>query len=102
MAQLAVGARVLVHEAFRRDAMLELVRFAPQLVHIAAYHSDTVELGAMAQSVAVPTVVLTHLIPSPGSGPTIKDDFVDDLRRGGYTGEIIVADDLTSVEFSRS
>ena len=100
VAQLAVGARVLVHEAFRRDAMLQLVTFAPQLVHIAAYHSDTVELGAMAQSVGVPTLVLTHLIPSPGSGTTTKDDFVDDVRRGGYSGDIVVADDLTSVEFS--
>ena len=81
--------------------MLKLVQFAPQLVHISAYHSDTVELGAMAERSGVPTVVLTHLIPSPGTGPTTKDDFVDDLRRGGYTGEIIVADDLASVEFSR-
>jgi ribonuclease Z len=100
VAELATGALVLVHEAFRREAMLKMVAFAPQLVHIAAYHADTVELGRMAAKVQVPTIVLTHLIPSPGTGPTTKADFVDDLRRGGYRGETIVADDLCTVEFS--
>ncbi len=102
IAELATGADVLVHEAFRRDALLPFVDMAPQLVHIAAYHADTVELGALAQRISMPTVLLTHLIPSPGSGTTTKDDFVDDLRRGGYLGEIIVADDLTSVTLKGS
>lgn len=96
----ATGVRVLartVHEAFRRDALLAFVEVAPQLVHIAAYHADTVELGALAERISMPTVLLTHLIPSPGSGTTTKDDYVDDLRRGGYQGGVIVADDLTSV-----
>ncbi len=101
VAELATGAQVLVHEAFRRAAMLKLVHVAPQLHHIAAYHADTVELGAMAARINVPTLVLTHLIPSPGSGPTTKDDFTDDVRRGGYEGEVIVADDLTRVEINR-
>jgi ribonuclease Z len=99
VADLASGARVLVHEAFRRDAILPMAKFAPQLAHIAAYHADTVELGAMAQSIAIPTVILTHLIPGLGVSSTTKEDFAGDLRRGGYTGEIIVADDLASIEF---
>lgn len=98
LAELATGAQVLVHEAFRREAMLKLVAFAPQLAHIAAYHADTVELGRMAATIQAPTVVLTHLIPSPGTGRTTKADFVDDLRRGGYGGQVIVADDLCTVE----
>jgi ribonuclease Z len=98
VAELATGAQVLVHEAFRRERMLKLVGFAPQLEHIAAYHADTVELGRMAASIRIPTVVLTHLIPAPGSGLTSKEDFADDLQRGGYEGRIIVADDLTFVE----
>jgi ribonuclease Z len=98
VADLARGARLLVHEAFRRDAVLPMAKFAPQLAHIAAYHADTVELGAMAQSVGIPTVILTHLIPGLGVSGTTKEDFAGDLRRGGYTGEIIVADDLVSFE----
>lgn len=78
--------------------MLKLVRVVPQLKHIAAYHADTVELGAMAARINVPRLLLTHLIPSPGSGPVTKEDFADDVRRGGYQGEVIVADDLTRVE----
>lgn len=86
VAELAAGAQVLVHEAFRREALLKLVAFAPQLEHIAAYHSDTVELGRMAKQIGIPKVVLTHLIPSPGTVMTTKEDFIDDLRRGGYGG----------------
>ncbi len=100
VADLASDAQVLVHEAFRREAMLPLVDVAPQIGHIAAYHADTVELGAMAQRISVPTLVLTHLIPAPGTrGTASKDDFADDVRRGGFTGTVIVADDLTAVSF---
>jgi len=98
VAELAASAQVLVHEAFRREAMLKLVAFAPQVEQIAAYHADTVELGRMAASIGIPTVVLTHLIPAPGTVMTTKEDFTDDLRRGGYEGRIIVADDLSFVE----
>lgn len=98
VAELCAGAEVLVHEAFRRDAMLKFIAFAPHLEHIAAYHADTVALGRMAASIAIPTVVLTHLIPAPGTLRTSKEDFADDLRRGGYEGNIVVADDLSFVE----
>ncbi len=98
VAELAAGAQVLVHEAIRREAVLKLVHVAPQLEHIAAYHADTVLLGRMAARIRIPTLVLTHLIPSPGTGPTTREDFSDDLRRGGFEGEIVVADDLCRVE----
>jgi len=88
---------VLVHEALRRTQLLAFGDGAPHLAAIASYHADTVELGAMAERVGVPQVILTHLIPPPGFGPTTKQDFVDDLRSGGYTGAVVVADDLTSV-----
>jgi ribonuclease Z len=99
IAELAIDADIVVHEAFRREAMLRLVEFAPQLEHIATYHADTVEIGTMAARVGVPTLVLTHLIPAPGTGRATAQDFVDDVRSGGYVGELIVAEDLTSVSF---
>ena len=52
----------------------------------------------MTAAIGIPTVVLTHLIPAPGTGLSSKEDFTADLRRGGYEGEIIVADDLSFVE----
>ncbi len=99
VAELADGAVVLVHEALRRTQLLEFGQGAPHLAAIASYHADTVELGAMVERVGVPQVVLTHLIPPPGFGPTTKQDYVDDLRTSGYSGDVIIADDLTTVVF---
>lgn len=101
VAELAAGADVLVHEAFRRDAVRPFFEARPHLEHIAAYHADTVELGAMAERIGVPRLVLTHLIPAPAPGLGTEADFADDVRRGGYTGEVIVAADLTTVTISR-
>lgn len=98
VAELATGADVLVHEAFRRDALRPFFAARPHLEHIAAYHADTVELGAMAERIGVPRLVLTHLIPAPAPGFVTEADFVDDVRRGGYTGDVIVAVDLTTVQ----
>jgi len=44
----------------------------------------------------VPTLMLTHLIPPPTSAAD-EALFVDEIRRGGYEGEVVVARDLTSV-----
>jgi hypothetical protein len=40
--------------------------------------------------------MLTHLIPAPGNDGE-KQSFVNDVREGGYEGEVIVCDDLSSV-----
>ena len=65
---------------------------------IFSYHADTVELGAMAARVGVPHVALTHLIPPPDSAEE-ADAFMDDLRRGGYRGNVTVGEDLTTFRF---
>lgn len=96
VAALATGADVLVHEACRVSALADAVR-GTKFETIFSYHADTVELGAMAQEIGVPHVVLTHLIPAPSS-PEEEAEFVADLRRGGYRGEVTVGTDLTSVE----
>lgn len=101
MAELADGADVLVHEAFRREALRPFFGARPHLEHLAAYHADTVELGALAARIGVPCLVLTHLIPAPAPGFMTEDDFADDVRRGGYTGDVIVASDLTRLTLPR-
>ena len=93
MAVLAEGADVLVYEAMRFD----LIRARPDHLHfVLDYHADTLLIGAQAQELEIPTLVLTHLIPEPVTDED-RQGFVDDVRRGGYTGRVVVADDLTSV-----
>jgi len=64
--------------------------------HMKHYHADTVEIGAQAHELGIPTVMLTHLIPAPIDAAA-RQAFEDDLRSGGYTGTVIVCDDLSSV-----
>lgn len=96
VAELAEGAEVLVHEAFRRAAMQPFIKAVPPLARIAAYHADTSEVGGVAKRAGVRTLVLTHLIPAPRNAQD-KQGFVDDVRSGGFDGELIVADDGETV-----
>jgi len=93
---LAAGASVLVHEAFRLEGTQGLLRDPEAL---AAYHADTIELGALAARADVDTLVLTHLIP-PLDAPGDETGFSMDIVRGGFTGTVLVASDLTTVELS--
>ena len=93
--QLSIGADVLVHEACRTSAMQPLIA-GTVYEKIFSYHADTAELGGMAARAGVPHVVLTHLIP-PAETPDDVETFVQDLRDGGYQGEITVGEDLTQI-----
>lgn len=96
VAQLAEGADVLVYEAMRFppiEALPEHRRF------ILDYHADSRLIGRQAAELRVRTLVLTHLIPEPTT-ESEKQAFVDDVRAGGYEGEVIVADDLDSVDLA--
>lgn len=92
--ELATGADVLVHEVRLRSFADAVV--GTHYEAIAAYHADAVDLGAAAQRAAVTRLVLTHFIPPPVDG---YEPFVDEVRSGGYTGELVAGDDLTTVEF---
>jgi ribonuclease Z len=69
--------------------------------------SSTSDLGAMAQRVHAKYLMLTHLGPSIGAarqgaykvpgGPLTADDFKKAAVAGGFTGQIIVGADLTSL-----
>ncbi len=93
VAALADGCDVLVYEAMRFD----LIRALPENTHfILDYHADTRLIGAQARELAVPYLILTHLIPAPTTEEE-RQGFVDDIRGAGYEGELIVADDLATV-----
>ena len=93
MTALAEGADVLVYEAMRFD----LIRARPEHLHfVLDYHADTLLIGAQAEELGTPILVLTHLIPEPVSEED-RQGFADDVLRGGYTGRVIVADDLATI-----
>lgn len=93
--ELSRGADVLVHEACRARAMADRIA-GTAFERIFDYHADTVALGALARDAEVGHLVLTHLIPSPtdAGGETA---FADDVRAGGYDGELTVGSDLTTI-----
>lgn len=90
--QLARGVDVLVHEV-RLRSFAEAVA-GTHYAEIAEYHADAVDLGASAARAGVERLVLTHFIPPPRDG---YDEFVDEVRRGGFAGELVAGPDLTEV-----
>lgn len=99
VAELAMGARVLVHEAMRSHVLRQFVDVLPHVEHLIAYHSDIHELGKMAARINVPTLMLTHLIPAPEANTEAESEWIADIRQGGFEGEVIVGRDLNSVTF---
>lgn len=89
VADLAAGVDVLVYEAMRFTSFDDL---PPHRQYVKDYHADTRLIGAQAAELGVPKLVLTHLIPAPDEAG--KQGFIDDVRAGGYDGEVVVADDL--------
>ncbi len=96
VAKLADGADVLVYEAMRFDPIMAR---APHLRYIADYHADTRLIGAQAAELDIPALMLTHLIPAPSSEAE-KQAFVDDVRGAGFTGELLVCDDLDVINLT--
>ena len=90
VAELADGADVLVYEAMRFE---EIEALPQHRRFVLDYHADTRLIGPQASELEVSTLVLTHLIPAPSTDEE-RQVFVDDIRAGGFTGELIVADDL--------
>lgn len=88
--ELAQGVDVLVYEAMRFSFYDDL---PVHRQYVRDYHADTVLIGQQAAVLGVPKLVLTHLIPAPSSDAE-RQLFVDEVRSGGYEGEIVVADDL--------
>ncbi len=93
MAELARGADVVVYEALRMDV---IAKRPPDKQYIMAYHADTRLIGKQMAELEVPMLMLTHLIPAPKSEAD-RQAYVDEVREGGYQGEIMVCDDLDSV-----
>lgn len=90
VATLAAGSDIVVYEAMRLYGVAEGLR------HIAEYHAVTHEIGRQMEEVGIPRLMLTHLIPQPRDEEG-KQLFADDVRGAGYTGELLVCDDLSTM-----
>ena len=93
IAALAAGADVVVYEAMRMDVIAQR---PPDKQYIMHYHADTRAIGRQMAELGIPTLMLTHLIPAPYTDEE-KQVFADEVREGGYEGEILVCDDLDTV-----
>jgi ribonuclease Z len=92
---MAADSDLLIHEACRTQALKKFSAGTP-FENIFDYHSDSIVLGEYAEKYKIKNLLLTHLIPSP---VTEKDAqrFEDDVRVGGYTGNLTVGSDLHTV-----
>ena len=98
MGELAKGAHLVVHEAARVRALKELIRNTP-FENIFDYHADSVALGSHAAQWGIPHLALTHLIPPPNTSEEAAL-FAQDVRQGGFEGEVTVASDLSRFTLS--
>jgi ribonuclease Z len=94
--ELAKAADVLVHESCRTQAMAAGVK-GTAFENIFDYHSDSIVLGEFAERYGIKHLLLTHLVPSPGT-PEQAEKFASDARKGGFTGTVTVGHDLFSVQ----
>jgi ribonuclease Z len=91
--ELSAGVDLLIHEAIRAEGLVGLVSDPQRLLE---YHAECGPLGAMAERAGVPRLVLTHMVPPPKNRAE-ESAFANDIRAGGYTGEIVVAKDLLNL-----
>ena len=103
---LAQGADIIVHSTIHPVMSPDNGSGLPP----AAYYrqSTTTDLGAMAKRTGSKHLMLTHLVPSlgaPNQGPfkipggaLSESDYEAAVSEGGFTGNIIVGTDLTSLQ----
>jgi ribonuclease Z len=90
--RLAAGADAIVHTAIRS----ELLAAVPlqRLRDVCDYHSSVADAAATASRAGVRTLVLTHHVPALAPG---DEDAVREAAAAHFDGEVVVADDLTTV-----
>lgn len=99
MVTLSRGADFLVHEAIDLQAVERFGNLTEeQLQHHRNSHSDVTKLGALAQEAGVRALVLSHLAPST----VLWSDAIWAAKaQQGYTGKVIVGNDLMRLPVTR-
>ncbi len=91
---LVAGADAYVQTVVRPD-LVQMIP-SPRFHDVCDYHSSCEQAGATAARAGVGTLVLTHQVPPPAPGT--DHEWIDRARAGGFTGNIVFAEDLTVVE----
>jgi ribonuclease BN (tRNA processing enzyme) len=100
LAEFAKGADVLVHECLYVPAVDRLViktkNGATLKKHLMDSHTTTEDVGRIAASAGVKTLVLSHFVP--GDDPEVTDDdWTRDVKKN-FSGRIVVAKDLMELK----
>jgi ribonuclease BN (tRNA processing enzyme) len=94
--KLAQGADVLVHEVIHKPSLARLMARIPNadrlIEHIVDSHTTHVDVGKVAKSAGVKTLVLTHLVPV--DDPSLTDEMWAEGARLHFDGKVIVGKDL--------
>ena len=102
--RLAKGADIIVHSAVH--PVMAPGKDSNMFSYAYYRQSNVPDLGAMAKRVGAKYLVLTHLVPPIGGQqypftfrgkPLTENDYRAAARSGGFTGNIVVGHDLTSV-----
>jgi ribonuclease Z len=93
---LCAGADVLVQTVVRRD-LIEKIGLA-RLNDVLDYHSSVPDAAQTAARGGVRTLVLTHLVPAPAPGS--EQEWYDQAT-GHFTGAVVLATDLLSLDVTR-
>ena len=93
--KLARGADVLVHEVVSRQFWERPGAPQPASVvrHVLASHTDAVDVGRVATSAGVNTLVLTHYVPTEGANAPTDDQWIAAVRQT-FKGRIVLGKDL--------
>jgi ribonuclease BN (tRNA processing enzyme) len=101
LAEFARDADYLIHEVMYAPAMAAVVRRtangATLLEHLKASHTLPADVGRVAASARVKTLVLNHLVPPTGfvfDGTTLTAEMWTEAVRATFDGPIIVGKDL--------
>jgi ribonuclease BN (tRNA processing enzyme) len=96
---LAKGADVLVHEAMHPGGLESIVKRVPNAATLRqsmlSHHTVTEDIGKVAATAGVKTLVLTHFVPPDDN--SITDEMWLEGARKHYGGPIIVGRDLLEI-----
>lgn len=92
LARAAVGVDVLVHEVYPESRISPENRPGGELWprYLREVHTSDVELGRLAARARPRLLLLTHVLFMGAN----EQEVLDGIRRGGFTGSVVVAKDL--------
>ncbi|MFV0459289.1 MAG: MBL fold metallo-hydrolase [Actinomycetales bacterium] len=99
--RLAQDCDVLVHEVIDVNFYVNFLGVDPALLgHLTRSHTDVTQLGPLAELAGAKNLVLNHLVPADPR--LLSDREWRKNARKGYSGRVLVGDDLMSIPFARS